>query len=323
MNMSTSFDRDSVSLSASHPVDHRESLPLHHIQGGGPRVVPFEATGGLSKSEFFERYLVESKIIGQGSFAVVRKCKRTTDDAILAMKIIKKATISKASDMELIRREIAILMALDHPNVITVHDWCETKNRLFIVLDFCGGGNVLDRIMAKGSFSEFETAVLVRDIAAVFEYIHERGVVHRDVKLENIMFLDDGDGDDKLPMMMKLIDFGMANTLQSRRGTEMHTACGSPLYAAPEILKNEHYGTAVDIWSLGVVTYLLLCGFPPFFDRNGNIKTLYVMQYVDFQKCFHLGFCCIFKHLNILHFQVQPDPPRDVYISVAILGLDQ
>ena len=225
---------------------------------------------GLSKSDFFAKYLIDSKIIGQGSFAVVRRCQRVSDDTVMAMKIIKKKSIEKSEDMELIRREISILMELDHPNIIRVHSWCETSSRLFIVLDYCGGGNVLDRIIQKGSFSEFETAQLIKELAVTIRYYHSKGVVHRDLKPENIMYLDPSYS------QMKLIDFGMANSLSHPKALELSTACGSPLYAAPEILNHEKYGTAVDIWSMGVITYLLLCGFPPFFDTQ-NIKNVYAL----------------------------------------------
>ncbi len=146
---------------------------------------PNELATGLSKTQFFAKYLIDSKIIGQGSFAVVRRCKRVTDETILAMKIIKKKNIDKEADMELIRREITILVNLDHPNVIRVYDWCETNSRLFIVLDFCGGGNVLDRIIQKGSFSEYETAQLIKELAVTMQYYHSKGVAHRDLMPEN------------------------------------------------------------------------------------------------------------------------------------------
>merc|ERR1712176_525165 len=109
------------------------------------------------------------------------------DNKVMAMKIIKKNKIEGQHDLDLIRREIEILLGLSHPNIICVHGWCETSSRLFIVLDYCGGGNVLDRIIERGSFTEAETAQLMKELAVTLAYAHSQGVVHRDIKPENIM----------------------------------------------------------------------------------------------------------------------------------------
>ena len=161
----------------------------------------------LPKKKFYKKYLIEQKVIGQGSFAKVHKCKRQSDGQILAMKIIAKKGISQ-TDLNSFKREIEYLSILNHDFVIKVYDWCETSNKLFIVIDYCAGGNVLDRIIENGTFSEYQTARLIKDLVITLGHVHANGIVHRDLKPENIMYTSKSDD------YIKLIDFGMANKVQ-------------------------------------------------------------------------------------------------------------
>lgn len=125
------------------------------------------------------------------------------------------------------------------------------------------GGELLDRIFAKSFFSETLAAQIVKDIASAVKYLHTKGITHRDLKLENLIFCNDGDDSP-----IKITDFGYSKMSLTKESTSMLTKCGTRGYVAPEILANKTYNSAVDMWSLGVIIYCLLCGFPPFYHEN-------------------------------------------------------
>jgi len=132
---------------------------------------------------------------------------------------------------------------------------------LYIVTEIVSGGELFDRIVSKGSYTEKDAADLVVKFLEAIEYLHEKGIVHRDLKPENLLLKSkDNDSD------VKLADFGLSKIV----GQEvlMQTACGTPGYVAPEVLRQKGYGKAVDMWSVGVITYILLCGYPPFYDED-------------------------------------------------------
>jgi len=131
-----------------------------------------------------------------------------------------------------------------------------------MVLELLTGGELFDRIVSKGSYSEREASELIKDIVSAIFYLHSIGIVHRDLKPENLIYLSPR-GDSPI----KITDFGLAK-YQSAKTIAMTTACGTPGYVAPEVLKNEPYDKAVDLWSMGVILYILLCGFPPFYHES-------------------------------------------------------
>jgi len=130
-----------------------------------------------------------------------------------------------------------------------------------MVLELLSGGELFDRIVAKGSFSEHEAAVCMKEVIGAIKYLHSIGVVHRDLKPENLIYASKAED-----AAIKVTDFGLAK--HRKESEEMNTACGTPGYVAPEVLKNLKYGPAVDMWSLGVILYILLCGFPPFYHES-------------------------------------------------------
>jgi calcium/calmodulin-dependent protein kinase I len=132
-----------------------------------------------------------------------------------------------------------------------------------MVMEVCQGGELFDRIVEKEKYGESEARNCIRQIALALDYCHEKAIVHRDLKPENLLY---GQVDNE--NSLKLADFGLAKLLDDN--TKLHAACGTPGYVAPEILKQEHYSMPVDIWSLGVITYILFCGFPPFYDDNNS-----------------------------------------------------
>jgi len=138
----------------------------------------------------------------------------------------------------------------------------ESKKHVYMVMDLLTGGELFERVIQKGNFSEKEAADLIRQIAGALQYLHGIGVVHRDLKPENLIYATS-----RADSPIKITDFGLAKlTLIAK--SSLHTACGTPGYVAPEVLKKEAYGAPVDLWSLGVILYILLCGFPPFYHES-------------------------------------------------------
>ncbi|ETO13665.1 hypothetical protein RFI_23704 [Reticulomyxa filosa] len=136
-----------------------------------------------------------------------------------------------------------------------------------MVVELCDGGDLFERVVSLKAFSETAASHVIRQVVSGLQHLHERGFVHRDLKPDNIMY---STKDEDSPV--KVIDFGLAgNTI----GGPCTTPCGTAHYAAPEVLENQSYGIEVDIWSLGVIIYTLLCGYPPFFDSSNNMKNLY------------------------------------------------
>lgn len=173
---------------------------------------------------------------------------------------MQKAKLER-EDEEALRTEVAILERMDHANIVRMRGVYDTPKTFYMVLELMTGGELFDRIVSKGKYSEKEASDVVRNLADALHYCHQRGVVHRDLKPENLLYSDTTDA-----AQIKIADFGLAKLLNQTQ--LMATACGTPGYVAPEILLGKPYSDKVDMWSLGVITYILLCGFPPFYDEN-------------------------------------------------------
>lgn len=204
-------------------------------------------------------------ILGEGSFAKVLKGKNRKSRLQVAIKFIDKASVvSDFKQVEALFSEIAILMNLKHPNIIRLLDVYETTDKLCLVMELANGGELFDRIIERGSYSERDASMLMLSLFRAVKYLHDRGVAHRDLKPENILF------ESNLPnSAVKISDFGLSKVIDSRK--MMSTCCGTPGYVSPEVLTMQGYGPEVDMWSLGVLMYVLLCGFPPFYDDNENM----------------------------------------------------
>merc|ERR1712087_59933 len=223
---------------------------------------------GISERDFYKKYWIEAGKIGEGAFARVRKITRKSDKAVFALKMIKKKGKS-AEDIAALQREIEVLQKCDHSNVVRLGDWCDTKKRIYMVVEFCDGGDVFERVVEYKKFSERSAIHVVQQVASGLEHVHRLGFVHRDLKPDNLMYLTK-----ERDAEIKIIDFGLAGDC-SRPPYTCKTPCGTAHYAAPEVLSSLEYDTSADMWSLGVIIYTLLCGFPPFFDANNNMKNLY------------------------------------------------
>jgi len=171
------------------------------------------------------------------------------------------------AERQALEQEVSILQSIDHPNVIKLFGMWETDPKtIYIVTELVRGGELFDKIVQLEYFNEKRASAITFTLASTLKFLHERGIVHRDLKPENILMVSEDPQDDTL----KLADFGFAKTVPdgSSEETLMNTTCGTPGYVAPEIISGYPYGTSVDCWALGVILYILLCGYPPFYDDN-------------------------------------------------------
>ncbi|XP_039496615.1 calcium/calmodulin-dependent protein kinase type 1 isoform X2 [Drosophila santomea] len=198
-------------------------------------------------------------LLGTGAFSEVRLAEsKDPPGEHFAVKIIdKKALKGKEESLE---NEIRVLRRLTHPNIVQLLETYEDKSKVYLVMELVTGGELFDRIVEKGSYTEKDASHLIRQILEAVDYMHEQGVVHRDLKPENLLYYSP-DEDSKI----MISDFGLSKMEDSGI---MATACGTPGYVAPEVLAQKPYGKAVDVWSIGVISYILLCGYPPFYDEN-------------------------------------------------------
>jgi len=208
------------------------------------------------------------KTLGQGTYAVVKECVHIETGKYYACKVINKKLMEGREHM--VRNEIQVLKRISkgHPNIVTLHDYFETLNNLYLVTDLCSGGELFDRICAKGSYYESDACHLVRVITSAVQYLHEQGIVHRDLKPENLLFRSKDEDADLL-----IADFGLSRAIDDSRMSVLTTTCGTPGYMAPEIFQKKGHGKPVDMWAIGVITYFLLSGYTPF-DRESNIEEI-------------------------------------------------
>jgi len=207
--------------------------------------------------------------LGKGSFAVVKIGIPKDGGPKVAVKIIDKKDAQ--FDKDSLEQEIAIMKKVDHPNCIKLHEVYDEKSKMYMVLDLVTGGELFDRIIARGHYSEKDAAKMMTDSLGALAYLHAAGIVHRDLKPENLLYASD-DPESPLYDTIKLADFGLAKVVQGGNDRTMTTTCGTPGYVAPEVLEQKGgYGPEVDVWSMGVIMYILLCGFPPFYDENNAV----------------------------------------------------
>lgn len=165
---------------------------------------------------------------------------------------------------------------MGHQNILTLVDYFETLNNLYLVTDLALGGELFDRICRKGSYYESDAADLIRATLSAVAYLHDHGIVHRDLKPENLLFRTPEDNADLL-----IADFGLSRIMDEEQFHVLTTTCGTPGYMAPEIFKKTGHGKPVDIWAIGVITYFLLCGYTPF-DRDSNLEEMQAILVADY-----------------------------------------
>jgi calcium/calmodulin-dependent protein kinase I len=200
--------------------------------------------------------------LGTGHFSKVKLGIDKKTGEKVAIKIINKPTGSKIA---MLKTEVDIMTRTDHPNVVKLHKVHETPTVLYLVMEILTGGELFDRIVAKGHYSEADARKLTITMLNAVLYLHEMGIAHRDLKPENLLLKDTSE-----EAIIKITDFGLSKIFADDAQGEvvMKTACGTPGYVAPEVLTHENYSSQVDLWSIGVIVYILLCGFPPFYGDN-------------------------------------------------------
>uniref|UniRef100_A0A8I6Z4N6 non-specific serine/threonine protein kinase n=1 Tax=Hordeum vulgare subsp. vulgare TaxID=112509 RepID=A0A8I6Z4N6_HORVV len=219
---------------------------------------------GAPRKKLVGRYEV-GRTIGQGSFAKVKFAVDSDTGVPVAMKVLDKATILNHRMLQQIKREISIMKIVRHPNIVRLNEVLAGRTKIYIILELITGGELFDKIARQGKIRENEARKYFQQLIDAIDYCHSKGVYHRDLKPENLLLDSRGN--------LKVSDFGLSTLSQNGVGL-LHTTCGTPNYIAPEVLSNDGYdGSAADIWSCGVILYVLMAGYLPF--EENDLPTLY------------------------------------------------
>ncbi|KAG2258561.1 hypothetical protein Bca52824_077855 [Brassica carinata] len=251
---------------------------LHNGDGLGKKkplklIVLTDPTG----REISQKYKL-GRELGRGEFGVTYLCTDKETEEVFACKSILKKKLRTAVDIEDVRREVEIMRHMpEHPNVVTLKETYEDEHAVHLVMELCEGGELFDRIVARGHYTERAAAVVTKTIMEVVQVCHKHGVMHRDLKPENFLFANK-----KETAPLKAIDFGLS--VFFKPGERFNEIVGSPFYMAPEVLKR-NYGPEVDIWSAGVILYILLCGIPPFWaETEQGVAQAIIRSQLDFRR---------------------------------------
>ncbi|XP_073271164.1 CBL-interacting serine/threonine-protein kinase 9-like isoform X4 [Primulina huaijiensis] len=207
------------------------------------------------------------RTLGEGSFGKVKFARNTqsTGEYAVAIKIIDRHRVLSSHMVEQIKREISTMKMIKHPNVLNILEVMASKTKIYIVLEYVGGGELFDKIARQGKLKEGVARRYFQQLINAVDYCHSRGVYHRDLKPENLLLDSHG--------VLKVSDFGLSAFSKQEDGL-LHTACGTPNYVAPEVLNDKGYdGTTSDVWSCGVILFVLMAGYLPF--EEPNLMALY------------------------------------------------
>ncbi|PKA49856.1 Calcium-dependent protein kinase 8 [Apostasia shenzhenica] len=242
--------------------------------GGAPQLVVLkDATG----RDITSRYELGNEL-GRGEFGITYLCTDMATGEKFACKSISKRKLRTAVDIEDVRREVEIMRHLpSHANIVSLKDTYEDDNAVHLVMELCEGGELFDRIVARGHYTERAAAAVTKTIVEVVQMCHKHGVMHRDLKPENFLFANK-----KETAALKSIDFGLSVFFQP--GEQFTEIVGSPYYMAPEVLKR-NYGPEIDVWSAGVILYILLCGVPPFWaETEQGVAQAIIRSVINFKR---------------------------------------
>ncbi len=220
-----------------------------------------------AKATFYMNYELREEI-GVGSTSKCYKCVKKSDGTEYACKVIDKRQVEMKFSglLDQFFVEIKVLKSLNHPNIIRLEDTFESPDRIYIIMEMMKGGELFDYVVEKGTLSEEEASVLVRKITSAVAHMHSLDIIHRDLKPENLLLTSKGPDAE-----IKLIDFGLAKVVQ--RETVASSFLGTKGYLAPEMLQRHSYDKAIDMWALGVIVFVLLCGCLPFDDDSSKIDS--------------------------------------------------
>lgn len=242
-------------------------------KGEGGRMTSRGSTSGRTRVGKYEL----GRTLGEGTFAKVKFARNIETGENVAIKILDKEKVLKHKMIGQIKREISTMKLIRHPNVIRMFEVMASKTKIYIVLELVTGGELFDKIASKGRLKEDEARKYFQQLINAVDYCHSRGVFHRDLKPENLLL--DANGS------LKVSDFGLSALPQQVRDDGLlHTTCGTPNYVAPEVIDNKGYdGAKADLWSCGVILFVLMAGFLPF--EESNLVALY-------KKIFKADFTC-------------------------------
>ncbi|GMH18715.1 hypothetical protein Nepgr_020556 [Nepenthes gracilis] len=252
-------------------VDHGRNSA---VDGGRSKMVVLKDPTGHDIELKYEL----GKELGRGEFGITYLCTDKSTGEMLACKKISKRKLRTEVDIDDVRREVEIMRHLpEHPHVVSLKGTYEDDEAVHLVMELCEGGELFDRIVARGHYTERAAAGVMRTIVEVVQMCHKNGVMHRDLKPENFLFADK-----KETAALKAIDFGLS--VRFRPGERFNEIVGSPYYMAPEVLKR-HYGPEIDVWSAGVILYILLSGVPPFWaETEQGVAEAIIKSVVDFRR---------------------------------------
>lgn len=232
--------------------------PQQQMSNAKPAAATAAPSTAVAKGKAFKDSFKLGDELGRGNYSTVRLAFNLQTNEQCAAKCIQKKKLTPEDD-EALKVEVAVLGGVDHPSIIKLKGFFEEPLEYFIVTELMSGGELFDRIVAREFYSEHDAQTVVLTLGNCLKYLHDKGIVHRDLKPENILLKDKTDD-----AAIKIADFGFARYVKEG----CRTACGTPGYVAPEIINGKVYGKSVDIWSLGIIIYILLCGYPPFYHKN-------------------------------------------------------
>jgi calcium-dependent protein kinase len=221
------------------------------------KINPTKFVRSEKDNQYIKKTYKVKERIGNGSYGKVFKVYHYDSRAHRAMKVIKKEYLKQQDDDKLFLKEIEIMTSLDHPNILKILEYFMDDNYYYIVTELITGGELFDHVAQLKNFSEVKACMIMEQLFSAVNYLHHRGIVHRDIKLENIMV----EKSDKDNIQIKIIDFGASNFFKKNMGLKMKI--GTPYYIAPDVLK-KNYSYKCDMWSCGVLMFILLSGYPPF-----------------------------------------------------------
>lgn len=216
------------------------------------------------------------RLLGYGTFAKVYHARNLASGKSVAMKVVGKEKVIKVGMMEQVKREISVMKMVEHPNIVELHEVMASKSKIFFAMELVRGGELFSKI-AKGRLKEDVARHYFQQLISAVDFCHSRGVYHRDLKPENLLLDDDGN--------LKVTDFGLSAFAEHlRHDGLLHTTCGTPAYVAPEVIGKKGYdGAKADIWSCGVILFVLLAGYLPF--QDDNLVAMYRKIYKGDFKC--------------------------------------
>ncbi|KAF8904724.1 kinase-like domain-containing protein [Gymnopilus junonius] len=263
----SSSRRQRASHTVVSPTQHHHQQHHHHSQRD-PSQDPSSPSSAVpptpSSQPFADVYSHPAATLGEGEFGKVKLGLHSQWGEEVAVKLIRRGNVDSTLRMSKVEREIEVLKTLKHPNIVRLYDVIETDKYIGIILEYASGGELFDHILAHRYLKEKDAAKLFSQLISGVWYIHQKKIVHRDLKLENLLL-------DRNRNVI-ITDFGFANRFEHKADDLMQTSCGSPCYAAPELVISEglYVGSAVDIWSCGVILYAMLAGYLPFDDDPAN-----------------------------------------------------